>query len=78
MNASATMVTASYYAFSRSPVSNSRYSRDLCTRHFTGWSTRAGSPEGPSGFGALNNGSAQEQAGGNRQIEVGDARSLLT
>jgi len=27
--------------------------------------------EGPSGFGALNNGSAQEQAGGNRQIEVG-------
>jgi hypothetical protein len=27
--------------------------------------------EGPSGFGALNNGSAQEQAGGNRQIELG-------
>jgi len=26
---------------------------------------------GPSGFGALNNGSAQEQAGGNRQIELG-------
>jgi len=27
--------------------------------------------EGASGFGALNNGSAQEQAGGDRQIEVG-------
>ena len=27
--------------------------------------------EGPTGFGALNNGSAQEQPGGNRQIEVG-------
>jgi hypothetical protein len=27
--------------------------------------------EGPSGFGALNNGSAQEQPGGNRQIELG-------
>jgi hypothetical protein len=27
--------------------------------------------EGPTGFGALNNGSAQEQAGGNRQIELG-------
>jgi len=27
--------------------------------------------EGPSGFGALNAGSAQEQAGGNRQIELG-------
>jgi hypothetical protein len=27
--------------------------------------------EGPSGFGALNNGSAQEQPGGDRQIELG-------
>jgi hypothetical protein len=27
--------------------------------------------EGPAGFGALNNGSAQEQPGGNRQIELG-------
>jgi hypothetical protein len=27
--------------------------------------------EGPTGFGALNNGSAQEQAGGDRQIELG-------
>ena len=27
--------------------------------------------EGPSGFGALNSGSAQEQPGGNRQIELG-------
>jgi hypothetical protein len=27
--------------------------------------------EGPTGFGALNNGSAQEQPGGNRQIELG-------
>jgi hypothetical protein len=27
--------------------------------------------EGPTGFGALNNGSAQEQPGGDRQIEVG-------
>jgi hypothetical protein len=27
--------------------------------------------EGASGFGALNSGSAQEQAGGNRQIELG-------